>query len=294
MSTSLSAAKRAEARQAWLFFLPALVLVGCVSFLPLGYALRQSLHASDYLEIGEFVGLQNFVHLFIERGGWRDLRTSFLYVGGTLVLAMPLGIGLALLLAQPFPLRGLFRTILILPWAVSQMVTAVLWAWLYDGRVGPIADALGRLGITMGNPLTEVAWALPAVIVADAWASFPLIMVFVLAGLQNISPEVTDAARIDAPSPWRRFLFVTLPLLKAPILVALVLTTLHAFNSVTLILVMTGGGPVDATEVLALRIFKEGFQFFRMELASAAAVAIFAINVVFALGCVRWLRRTPA
>lgn len=265
-----------------------------MSFLPLGYAIRQSLHASDYLEIGEFVGLGNFAHLFGERGGSHNLRTSFLYVAGTLALAMPLGIGLALLLAKPFPLRGLFRTMLILPWAVSQMVTAVLWAWLYDGRVGPVADALAQFGITMGNPLSEVAWALPAIILADAWASYPLIMVFVLTGLQNISSEVADAAHIDAPSPWRRFLRVTLPLLKGPILIALVLTTLHAFNSVTLVLVMTGGGPVDTTEVLALRIFKEGFQFFRMDLASTAAVSIFAINVVFSLACVRFLRRAPA
>jgi len=263
LRVSLSAAKQVEARQAWVFFLPALILVGCVSFLPLGDAIRQSLHTIDYLEIGEFVGLGNFTHLFGERGGLHDLR-------------------------------GVFRTILILPWAVSQMVTAVLWASLYDGRVGPIADALARFGITMGNPLAEISWALPAIILADAWASYPLIMVFVLAGLQNISSEVADAARIDAPSPWRRFLWVTLPLLKGPILIALVLTTLHAFNSVTLILVMTGGGPVDATEVLALRIFKEGFQFFRMDLASAAAVSIFAINVVFSLACVRFLRRAPA
>jgi ABC-type sugar transport system permease subunit len=277
--------------QPYLFFYPAFLLVAAVSFVPLFYALRQSVYSANYLDTGGFVGLANYREL-LHDGGLRAIGVSIIFVLGSLLLSMPLGVGLALLLNRPIRFGTFFRTVLLLPWVISQLVVGLLWLWLYDGRLGPVADVLNRLGASFSGPLTDPDWALPSVILTNAWHSYPLVMIFTLAALQTIQRETLEAARIDAPSAWRRFWHVTLPLIRNTVLVSLVLTTLHTFNTVTTILVMTGGGPVGATDVLALRVFKEGFQFYRMEIAAAAAVVIFALNIAFTLAYIRVLRGT--
>jgi multiple sugar transport system permease protein len=157
-----------------------------------------------------------------------------------------------------------------------------------------VAHALKQIGVSISGPLTDTTWALPSLIVANTWHSYPLVMVFTLAALQTIPAEVKEAARIDAASSWKRFIHVTLPLVRNTVLVALVLTTLHTFNTVTTVLIMTGGGPAEVTEVLALRVFKEGFVFYRMEVASAAAVLIFGLNILFSLAYIKVLRSDRA
>jgi multiple sugar transport system permease protein len=276
--------------QPHLFFYPSLLLVGAVSFIPLFYALRQSFHGADYLETGAFVGLANYVDLLTRGGALLNIGRSIAFVAGTLLLTLPIGIGLALLLDRPIRFRGFFRTVLMVPWIVSQLVTGLMWMWLYDGRVGPIAHFLKSFGLQISGPLTDTTWALPSLILANTWHSYPLVMVFTLAALQTIPAEVREASRIDTPSAWRRFVHVTLPLVRNTALVAIVLTTLHTFNTVTTVLVMTGGGPAEATEVLALRVFKEGFQFYRMEVAATAAVIIFALNILFSIAYIRVMR----
>jgi multiple sugar transport system permease protein len=276
--------------QPYLFFYPSLILVAAVSFIPLFYALKQSFHGADYLKTGAFVGFANYVELLTHGGGLRNIGRSIAFVAGTLAVTMPLGIGLALLLDRPMRFRTFFRTVLMVPWIVSQLVTGLMWMWLYDGRVGPIAHLLKQVGVNIAGPLTDTQWALPSLVLANTWHSYPLVMVFTLAALQTIPAEVREAARIDAQSAWRRFWHVTLPLIRNTVLVALVLTTLHTFNTVTTVLIMTGGGPAEVTEVLALRVFKEGFQFYRMEVAATAAVVIFALNILFSIAYIRVLR----
>jgi ABC-type sugar transport system permease subunit len=276
--------------QPYLFFYPSLILVAAVSFIPLFYALRQSFHGADYLKTGAFVGFANYVELMTRGGGLANIGRSIAFVAGTLALTLPLGIGLALLLDRPIRFRTFFRTLLMVPWIVSQLVTGLTWMWLYDGRVGPIAHLLKQVGVTIAGPLTDTQWALPSLVLANTWHSYPLVMVFTLAALQTIPAEVREAARIDAQSAWRRFWHVTLPLIRNTVLVALVLTTLHTFNTVTTVLIMTGGGPAEVTEVLALRVFKEGFQFYRMEVAATAAVVIFGLNILFSIAYIRVLR----
>jgi multiple sugar transport system permease protein len=276
--------------QPYFFFYPSLILVAAVSFVPLFYALRQSFHAADYLQTGAFVGFANYVDLLTRGGGLANIGRSIAFVAGTLALTLPLGIGLALLLDRPIRFRTFFRTVLMVPWIVSQLVTGLTWMWLYDGRVGPISHLLKQVGVNIAGPLTDTQWALPSLVLANTWHSYPLVMVFTLAALQTIPAEVREAARIDAQSAWRRFWHVTLPLIRNTVLVALVLTTLHTFNTVTTVLIMTGGGPAEATEVLALRVFKEGFQFYRMEVAATAAVVIFGLNILFSIAYIRLLR----
>ena len=272
------------------FFLPAFLLVAAVSFIPLGYAVTQSLHAADYLGMGRFVGLQNYVRFFEDGRGLANLGRALVFVGGSVALALPLGFGLACVLNQPIRFRGFFRTVLILPWLVSNLVVALLWAWLLNGQFGPIAYLVSLMGGQMPNAVTSPAYAMPALIVANVWHSYPLVMVFVLAALQTVPAELYEAARIDGASAWQRFRLITLPMVRNTTLVVLVLTTLHTFNNVTMVFIMTGGGPVGSTETLALRVFLEEFKYYQTGIASAAAVVIFSLNLLFSLAYVRVLR----
>jgi len=274
----------------YLWLTPALVLVIAVSFWPLGYALVQSVYRSNYLDLGTFTGTSNFARFLFSEAGIARAWNSFVLVAGTLAIALPLGFGLALLLNLPLRGRNLIRTLLIIPWLVSNTVAALLWAWLLNAQFGPVADSLAKVGIAMPNVLTSPTWAMPALIICNAWGSFPLVMVFTLSALQTIPKEIYEAARMDGASRWQRFANVTFPLVRNTTLVTVVLTTLHCFNGVTIVLIMTGGGPLDATDVMALRVFEEGFKFHRMGIASAGAVIIFATNVLFTIAYMRVLK----
>ncbi len=269
---------------------PAFLLIAAVSFSPLGYAILQSLYRSQYMDLGEFVGLANYHRFLFTDAGVNRAINSLVFVLGTLALAMPLGFGLALVLNRRVPFQGFFRTVLILPWLVSNTVAALLWAWILNVQFGPVAHLFSSFGVAMANPLSSQTGAMPAIIVANVWGSFPLVMVFVLAALQTVPQDLYEAARIDGAGGWQRFWHVTFPLVRNTTLVTLVLTTLHTFNGVTIVLIMTGGGPVGTTDVMAFRVFEEGFKFFRMGFASAGAMIIFTLNIAFTIAYMRVLR----
>lgn len=272
------------------FFLPAFILVAAVSFIPLVFAIRQSFHAADYLSIGPFVGWENYLRFFDGGRAFGNLWRSFIFVFFSIGIAVPFGFALAIALNRPIRFRGVFRTILILPWLVSNLVAALLWAWILNAQFGPISYLMSELGVTMPNATTSLWLAMPALVVANVWNMYPLVMVFVLAALQTVPQELHEAARLDGASGWQRFRFITFPMVRNTTLVVMVLSTLNSFNNVTLVFVMTGGGPLGLTETLALRVFLEEFKFFQTGIASAAAVIIFALNLVFALFYIRVLR----
>ena len=274
----------------YMFLLPAFALVSAVSFLPLGFAVVQSFFRSDYLELGRFIGISNYGDYLYGRGGPGFVWNSLVYCGATVAIALPLGFLLALVLNENLPLRGTLRTLLILPWLVSNLIGALLWGWLGNPQYSPVIHALRQVGLSAPDMVTNKHAAMTAVVLCNAWASYPLVMVFVLAALQTVPKELLESAQIDGASGLQRFRHVTFPIVSNTTMVALVLTTLHAFKNVEIILLMTGGGPVGATETMAIRVFQEGFQFFRMGVASSGAVVVFLVNVLFTLAFIRVLR----
>jgi len=273
------------------FFLPAFLFVAVVSFAPLGYAVLQSFLSTNLSGApGDFVGLGNYSRFFENGKGLASLGRSFAFVGGSVCIALPLGFALASALNQPIRFKGFFRTVLILPWLVSNLVVALLWAWLLNGSFSPLAHLASQFGISLPNATTNMSLAMPALVLANVWHSYPLVMIFVLASLQTVPAELYEAARIDGAGPWQRFRLITLPMVRNTTLVVLVLTTLHTFNNVTMVFIMTGGGPIGSTETLALRVFLEEFKYFRTGVAAAAAVIIFSLNLLFSLAYIRVLR----
>ena len=279
--------------QPYLFMAPALLLVLAVSFYPVLFAFRRSLYATRYMELGRFIGLANYVQFLLRGSGWQNITNSIAYTVASLGAALPLGFVLALILNQSLPYRAAIRTVLILPWIVSQTIVALLWGWLLNPNYGPVSYLVGALTRHRIDIYGTPDWAMLGVVLANIWHSYAFPMVLLLAALQTIPPEVVEAARVDGASPWLIFWRITLPLVRPTLLITAIMLTLHYFNMVTLVFTLTGGGPVGATETLSVRVFNEAFVFQNLGFASMVGVIIFLLNLVFSLGYIRVLRGEP-
>lgn len=276
--------------QPYLFLAPAILLVVAVSFYPVLFAFRRSLYATRYMELGRFIGLANY-DLFLLRGsGWHNITTSITYTLASLCAVLPLGFVLAVILSQSLPYRAAIRTLLILPWVVSQTIVALLWGWLLNPNYGPVSYLVGAVSRQRLDIYGTPDWAMLGVVLANVWHSYPFPMVLILAALQTIPPEVVEAAKVDGANPWVIFWRVTVPLVRPTLLITVIMLTLHYFNMVTLIFILTGGGPVGATETLSVRVFNEAFVFQNLGFASMVGVIIFVLNLLFSLGYIRVLR----
>lgn len=279
--------------QPYIFMLPAIALIALVSVYPILYALYISLFRTRYLERIAFVGLANYQRLLADPSAWRNLLLSVVYVFGSLALVLPFGLAVAILLNQPVRFRAGFRAAIILPWVVSQTIIALLWGWLLNPDFGPAIYLLRVFGMGKVALLSEPVFALPTVICINVWGSYPMAAILLLAALQTIPPDLLDAAQVDGVSVGQKFLHITLPLIRPTLLVVLILLSLLYFNMVTLVFILTGGGPLASTEVLSLRTFNEAFQFWRVGYAASFGMVIFAVNVAISLLYIRLLRQEP-
>jgi multiple sugar transport system permease protein len=275
---------------AYLFLLPTLLLVLAITFYPALHAMRVSLYDTNFLNLTKFVGLKHYIRFLQDPLGRANILNSLVYTFGSLVLALPFGMVLALLLNRPIRCRVLFRTLIIVPWIVSQIVTALLWGWLLNVQYGPVSFFVRTWFGAPFDFLGQTSAAMPTLIVANVWRSFPYPMLLLLAALQTVPAEMYEAARVDCASGWQQFWQITVPLIRNTVLITTIMLSLHYFNMVTLPMILTGGGPVGVTDVLSLRVYREAFNFYHMGLASAVAVYIFLFNIVFSLVYIKILR----
>jgi multiple sugar transport system permease protein len=296
---ALGATRRAQAamgprRHTQLFpvclMLPAVGLVLLVTFFPILQSVGLSFRETNYLQTGGYIGFRHYRTFFTDALSAVNLRNSFVFTFGSLSLSLPLALGLALLLNRPFPGRTFFRTMLILPWVVSQLLTALLWRWLDSPLLGPVAYLLGALLDTRVDVLGDPSTAMGGVIVANVWRTFPYAMILVLAALQTIPYELYEAARIDGAGRWNVFRYVTFPMIQNTFLIATIILSIHYFNMIELPLVLTGGGPVNRTELLGLRVYREAFVLFKFGYGAAIAMIMFLINIVVSLAYIKILR----
>ena len=274
----------------WALMSPAVLLVVLVTFMPIIQAINLSLHETTYLRQGRFIGFQHYQVFFEDPLSRKNLLNSFVFTFGSLALSLPLALGLALLLKRPFPGCSLFRTVLILPWVVSQLLTALLWRWLDSPAYGPVSYVLGKFAGTQMDILGDPDTAMMGLVMANVWRTFPYAMVLILAALQTVPEELYEAARIDGAGRWNLFRYVTFPMIQSTFLIALIMLSVHYFNLIELPLVLTGGGPVNRTELLGIRVYREAFILFRFGYGSAVAVVMFVANIVVSLAYIRMLR----
>ena len=269
---------------------PTLLLVLAFIALPALYGVLISLHRVRFVRLETFVGMRNYIDLLSDPRTWANFRVSFTFVFGSVAVTVALGMGLALLLNHALVGRRAFRTIVLLPWITSYVVTYSIARWMLNTDLGLINEVLRAVGLSGLEWLNDPTMAMVSLILVNVWRSTPYAAVLLLAGLQSLPDEIYQAAAVDGATALRRFFSVTIPLMRVPLMVILVLLTISDFNVVVAMLVLTGGGPGIATEALSVRMYNEAFVNFRMGPAASICVMIFVINVVISLFYFRLLR----
>ncbi len=284
--------KRKDFVTALVFLTPSLTLFGIFVYYGLGFNIYLSLTSWNFLsKTKKIIGLLNFERLFADPRFWKVLWNTTYYAVGTIVLSIVLGLLFALLLNQKIPGRGIFRTIIFSPYVTTTAAIAVLWIWIFDPTYGLINFALSLVGIAGPRWLTSTTWAMPALLIMNAWRTSGYTMVIFLAGLTNIPREYYEAAEIDGAGRLQTFFHITLPLLSPTTFFLVVTTLLSAFQVFDQVQVMTQGGPVDATKVINYTIYIEAFQSFRAGYAASIASVLFIILLTITILQLRLSRR---
>lgn len=269
--------RRRETLVAWTFLGLPMLHLALFSLGPVAFTLYLSLHRWDLVSSARpFVGLANYRELAGDALFWRTLGNTALYVLYVPV-TMLCALGLAVLLNRRKKGERLLRAVVFLPYVTSTVAIALVWQWLMNADFGLVNFALRGLGLPavdwLGNPRT----ALLAIVAVTVWTQVGYQMIVLLAGLQGLPQQYLDAALVDGASPLKRFVHVTLPLLKPVLLFVLVTGIISGFQVFTLVYLMTEGGPLHATDVLVYRIYQTAWEFLRFGSASAMAMVLFAI-----------------
>jgi multiple sugar transport system permease protein len=239
----------------------------------------------------DFVGLGNYVKIFTTGSGWISIINSLWYVISSLAITLPLGIILAVLLNRKFSLRTVYRTVIILPWVISQTITALLWRWIYNGSYGILTYALEKMFGIHTDFLSQVWPARLALLLTNVWNTMPVSIILMLAALQSIPVDIYEAARVDGANTLNRFFRITLPLLKPTITITIIMQSIEYFSMVTVINNLTAGGPFKATQTLSVYAYREGFVYFDAGVSSTISVIILLCNILFTLFFIHTLRR---
>jgi len=272
--------------QPYAWIAPALLVFGLFTLLPVAVGLLLSCSDWNGTAVPAFNGISNYRQAFHDGTYWSAIVHNIIYAVGTVAAKIILGLGLALVMNRTLPGRAAFRTALFMPVMLSFVAIGLLWSWIYNYNFGLLNGVLDFLQLGwlkqdwLGNPFS----ALYALMVVDVWKWFGLHMVLFLAGLQNISSELYEAARIDGATSWQSFRWITLPLLLPVTAFNIVLAAAGAFNVFDLVYVMTQGGPVDATNVAMTDMYREAFQFYHFGYSAALSLVQLVIVTAVSLG----------
>lgn len=272
---------------AWLLLLPALVALAAVSLYPILNGIWLSLtNTSLITNSSAFVGLTNYVTLFNDGSFWNAWTHTIIFTLVSTLAETIIGVLMALLLFEHFVGRSVLRAIMLVPWAMPTVVTSKLFGWLFDGQHGVINYLLVQAGLLHGNVnwLGSAQTALGTIVLADVWKTTPFMALLLLAGLQTISPNLIEAAKMDGASSWSVFWQIRLPLLWPTLLIAGLFRALDAFRIFDLVYVLTGGGPADSTETLSTLSYKTLFSTLQFGYGSAMTMATFITEGIIALG----------
>ncbi len=276
-----------------LFMAPALLLFLSLVLGPILLALYTSLF--EWNGFGglptNFIGLDNFVRLLTDDVFLGDLERGLILIVLSVTIQLPFSLALALLVNQKLRMRSVYRVVFFAPYVLSEVITGVLFTMILSPGNGLVNELLSVVGLGPQAWLGSTSAVLFALFFVISWKYFGFHMILYLAARQNIPPELDDAARTDGAGPWQVFRYITLPLLGPTIRISIFLSIIGTIQLFDMVWVLTGGGPVNASETMAVTMFQNGFRRFEVGYASAISVAMFLISLLFALLYQRFVLR---
>ncbi|MGO4690864.1 carbohydrate ABC transporter permease [Glaciibacter sp. 2TAF33] len=261
----------------WLFAAPAMIFVGLLIAVPLLWTIYLSLTDTEgsVRAESEFVGFDNYLEVFGDfTRFWPAVARTFIFTGGALAVELVLGMGIALLLWRPFKGEKWVRVAILLPLVATPVAVGMMWRLIFDPNIGFANQLLGWFGVPPQPWLSGQATALPTLMFVDIWQWTPMIVLILLAGLTSLSEEPDEAARIDGANAWQRFWFVTLPLLRATVIVAIVLRGIDALKTFDILYATKGKGGGSFHEVETLNVYAYGLSFDYNDYGIASTVLI--------------------
>lgn len=280
----------------YLFLLPALILIFAVVIYPFIYNIVISLSnmSMSHFHDWQIVGFRQYAKVFSEPIFYSVLGKTVVWTIVNVFFHVVIGVFLAVLLNRYLPGKGIFRTLLIIPWAMPQYITALTWRGMFNYEYGAINLILSRLlHLPMVQWLKNPTDAFAACILTNIWLGFPFMMVIAYGGLQSIPKELYEAADVDGASGWQKFWKITVPHLRPVMIPAIVLGVIWTFNNLNVIwLVSNGGEPSDKTHILVSYVYKAAFNLYRYGYAAALSMVIFFILLLFGINFIRKTRAT--
>ncbi len=291
------AAKLQKREASILFLVPAMVTLLGITVFPLLYELRLAFSSWE-LTIrtdSEFVGFQNFIDIVLnDKRFWSSMRVTAILMVGGVAIQLALGTGLAMLLNRLQAWRTPFVSLLLIPVMIAPVVAGFQFRMIYHDQFGPLNYMFELLTFGKWRGFAWVAdpnVALTAVMITDIWQWTPFLMLIVLAGLQSISPEYYEAARVDGATPWSTFRHITVPLLLPFVIIGILIRAMDCFKLFDIIYLVTGGGPGNVTETVSFYTYLQGFKFFSLGYTAALAFVQLIAIIVIAQVFLKFLKR---
>lgn len=269
--------------EGYLFVAPAVILLAFTSLYPTVYTLVLSLFDWKWGQERSFVGLANYAALLSDGLFWRALGQTFYFAAGAVCLELALGLAMALAVNRITVGAGLIRTVLLTPLLISGIIVALVSKIMLDPMLGIVNYLAGAVGLPPGAFFGSTLWAMPTVILVDAWWQTPFVFIVLLAGLQSLPREPYEAAVVDGAGRWQQFRFITLPLLRPVLLTVLVFRTIDCLKVFAIIFGTTNGGPDLATEVMQTMIYRTAFKVLHISEAMTITVVFSALILIVSM-----------
>lgn len=266
-------------KEAYLWMSLALVIVLFSTVYPLVFSLDYSLWKTQVFSKIEFVGFDNYLALMRDPTFWEGTYRSIFFTFVGVAITFVFGFILSIMLREKTKLNSFYRTLILVPWVTNEIVFGLMWLWILNPQMSPLYYWAEQMGMSLPDFLGNKNYSLITVTVINAWRAMGFALVMILAAFATISKEVEEASEVDGCNFLRKMVYIYLPLIKPVVLVMIIVLTISYFNIVGFILMMTGGGPVNSTELLSVRLYKEGFKFFNISNAAAITTFMLAINL---------------
>jgi multiple sugar transport system permease protein len=278
-----------EARAAYVFLLPNLLIFSIFTLYPVFASFYYSLNEWTLHTPMEFIGLANYINLFQDEIFRQVLLNTLYYTAGVIPFQTAIGLLIAVGLNQKIRFMTGYRALYFVPVVTSMIAVSIVWQWMYQPQYGVINSLLRIVGIEGPNWLFSREWAMPAVIAMSIWKNVGYSIVLYLAALQGVPESLYESAMIDGANAWQRFWRITLPMISPTTFFIIVLSVIGSFQSFDQIYVLTEGGPARATSVIVHYLYQNGFQWFNMGYAAAIAYVLFALLLILTI--MQWTYR---